>query len=88
MPPDPKECLLCDVFRHGAVQAHPSQIGENAVLMCGHDPAERQMVTSGGLADVRVTVQGIAPDLLYILVPGGMVTGRRGKDTPGTQRSA
>src|SRR6476659_873250 len=62
MPPDPKECLLCDVFRRCAVQAHPSQIGEDPALMHHHDPAERQMVALGGLADVRVTVQGVAQE--------------------------
>src|SRR5436309_14446163 len=65
MPPDPKECLLCDVFRHRAVQAHPPEICENAVLMRDHDPAECEMVAAGGLADVAVTVQTIAPDALY-----------------------
>src|SRR5262249_7545338 len=65
MPPDPKECLLCDVFRRCTVQAHPSQVGEDPVLMRHHDSPERQMVALGGLADVRVTVQGVAPDLPY-----------------------
>jgi len=41
-----------------------------------HDPTECQMVALGGLADVRVTVQGVAPDLPYILARGGMVTGQ------------
>ena len=57
MPPDPKECLLCDVFRRCAVETHPTQIGENPALMRHHDPAERTMVTLGGLTDVRVMVQ-------------------------------
>src|SRR5215831_11592814 len=82
MPPDPKESLLCDVFRRCAVQAHPSQIGEEPVLMGHHDPTERQMVTLGGFADVRVTVQGVTPDLPFILAWRRMVTGRCGSDPP------
>src|ERR1700704_6529905 len=80
MPPDPKECLLCNVFCHRAVQAHPSQIGEDPVLMRDHDPLERLMVTPGALADVRVTVQDVAPDLPYILAPtpnGYRTTGKK-----------
>src|SRR5215470_617265 len=82
MPPNPKECLLRDVFRGCTVQAHPSQVGEDPVLMRHHDPTERQMVALGGLADIRVTVQGVAPDLPYILARSAMVTGRHQRDTP------
>ena len=35
-------------------------------MMRHHDPAERQMIALGGLADVRVTVQGVAPDSVRI----------------------
>src|SRR5215475_13194136 len=80
MPPDPKERLLSDVFRRPAIDAHPSQIGEDPILVRHHDPAERLMVTLGGLADVCVTVQGGAPDLPYIPARNGMVTGRNGRD--------
>ena len=73
--PRPQKRVLRDILRSRSVEPHPTQICEYPALVRLDDAAKGRVITTSGLADIRVKFQGAAPDLPHILAAAGKVTG-------------